>query len=878
MGKQVVSLILALMLSFGYTGKIIAAATDGFDAKKTSPENVLELNKQYKQSSDAQQKLEEAYSNASLKYLIGSVTSVYKFDGGQLSAIIGADQSVRLYYNGVEKGAVKKLDDEGGTYKWTSITLNDLDVKAWENYKKNSPNAIFGDYLIAAFGIKGSSETASFNDALGKIATLTGTDQTGQKSTVEQFLVAGFKSGNGAEVQLSLGDYEQETSATFSSPSGKKLSTVDYLGRTTGEYIYGNGTTVPTQYIKVGETETTGTEVTVTQFSDGTDKYKDEAGNVIPAGQPAYTWKSTLSSSTFNRSSGTSLPSAVAQVKEADKKLTTSYRYDTKTGQKISETDLSTGEVIVYLNGRPTEVYYKPADKSTAPHLKQKINYAANGNMSSVIDYNDVKPFSQSKISIYSDDGRFIASGTTQNAKVLEAQAKAIDAVINKPNVTEDEIREVLANNRDVTALNYSWQQLKNNEALFKVVFLSRNVEPVTDSSGTVTGSTVTGTAVAYENYKRAHPNATIQEIVNALAAQEEKDPSTKAASQKVWQSLKNVYNTLLNMRSDFTVQLSTEDKPDLTSKRNITSTTTITDRKGEGEVAGREHMTDTHNGQTVERGKGLFQSGVSEEDLADEKSGKGRYKAEVTTKQEYDLTVNTITTFTIKVKMNDKDVTVVDYTNKHTMKSETKHETDITKTETKYYDPAVIGEAKSFTDADGNVLDEKAAQDLIAAGKPVYIKLSPESVNMFDGSGFKDSITPKEGEEIFVKVEDQDMFDAFKGAVGTGTKVMVTGVVTNDIDGKMCLEVYNTSSGAGQSIGFGLDSTGNKGYAIGDQLNAMREEIETLANTPGSWVSKNTDTNQKIFQAAGITNSQGYLDDWKTGWNELAKLAGGGR
>ena len=57
-----------------------------------------------------------------------------------------------------------------------------------------------------------------------------------------------------------------------------------------------------------------------------------------------------------------------------------------------------------------------------------------------------------------------------------------------------------------------------------------------------------------------------------------------------------------------------------------------------------------------------------------------------------------------------------------------------------------------------------------------------------------------------------------------------------------------------------------------------MKEEIEALSQQEGSWVSKNTQTNQKIFQQAGITNSQGYLDDWETGWNELAKVVGGGK
>lgn len=117
-------------------------------------------------------------------------------------------------------------------------------------------------------------------------------------------------------------------------------------------------------------------------------------------------------------------------------------------------------------------------------------------------------------------------------------------------------------------------------------------------------------------------------------------------------------------------------------------------------------------------------------------------------------------------------------------------------------------------------------------------------------------------------------MFDAFKGSVGTGTQVMVVGVGTNDIDGKMTMQVYNTTNGAG--VGFGLDSTGNKGYAIGSQVGGMVDEINRLSKEEGSWVYKNTKTNQGIFQAAGATDSSGYLKDWKDEWAALARLAGG--
>jgi hypothetical protein len=857
MEKQIVSLILALMLSFSYTDKMFAGTTNGFGTK-TSPESVLEEEK-FKPSQDASSKAGDAYSDDALKYLIGQITAVYKFSGGQLNSIVGADGMVRIYFDGKEKGTVKKLDDEGGTYQWTSLNLDEIDVQAYTQYQRSYPNANFGDYLMAAFGID--------EDTAAKIATVTNNNQN-----VVEFLTAGFKSGQGAEVALSLGDTAQSTSLTFSSPPSKRLRTIDYSGNTTGEWVYGNGTSVPTQYIRVGESEESGTSVTVTEMSDGTDKYKDERGNIIPAGQPAYTWKSTISSTTFSSSS---LKNSVANVKESDKTRTTTYLYDPKTKQKISETDLTTGEMVIYSNNKPIEVYYKPADGSTAPNLKQRINYGLNGNMVSVIEYTDGKgdEHKQTKISVYADDGRFIASGIDQDEKTLRDQARKIDEVINQSGVTAEEIEKVFAENRNVTNFQYSYVQLMKNPELFKVVFCRKDTE--TDMSE------------QFEQYKREHPNATIEQIVNALASEESKDTSLED-SQKVWGSLKSIYDALLQYRSDFSVGVHTEDIENPAADTNITSTTTYKDLRDEGKVEGREHMGDTHDGQSVDRSKGLDQSPLSPEDLADEASGKGQYKAEVTTTTEYDRQINTTATFSINVKLSDDNR--VNYENTHILGSKTEHKVE-TSTETKYYDPAVIGQIQGYelVDADGKPLtdEQKAAFvgedgkiDIEAAkkaGVSVYAKLSPESINMYDGAGFKDIVNPKPGEEIYVKIEDQDMFDAFQGA--ENGKVMVTGVVTNGIDGKMCLEVYSKTNEAGAEIGFDLSSTGGKGYATTQEaLDNMKAEIEDLATKEGSWVSKNTESNQKIFQAAGITNSEGYLDDWKTGWNELAKLAGGGK
>jgi hypothetical protein len=48
-----------------------------------------------------------------------------------------------------------------------------------------------------------------------------------------------------------------------------------------------------------------------------------------------------------------------------------------------------------------------------------------------------------------------------------------------------------------------------------------------------------------------------------------------------------------------------------------------------------------------------------------------------------------------------------------------------------------LFGEAQAFVDADGNILSEDAAREMIANGQQIYIQLNPQSINMFDGTGF---------------------------------------------------------------------------------------------------------------------------------------------
>jgi hypothetical protein len=260
--------------------------------------------------------------------------------------------------------------------------------------------------------------------------------------------------------------------------------------------------------------------------------------------------------------------------------------------------------------------------------------------------------------------------------------------------------------------------------------------------------------------------------------------------------------------------------------------------------VEGREHVADYDSeGYHIDLGKGIS-SGTVAEDL--EEDNKGEYAVGNVTYGYVEEYLDT----TLKFYFEYDDPTTgtrVTAANLRTLTSEKTGEVkqEIERT-TYYYDTAVVGQAQVFVDADGNILNEDAARQMIANGQQVYIQLNPQSINMFDGAGFKDVVNPKDGEQIFVAVEDMTMFDAFKGAVGTGVQVMAVGVVTNDTDGKMTMQVYNTTNGAG--VGFGLDSTGNKGYAIGNQVSGMIDEIDRLSKEEGSWVYKNTKTNQGIY------------------------------
>ncbi|MDR3256711.1 MAG: hypothetical protein LBT18_03580 [Endomicrobium sp.] len=182
-------------------------------------------------------------------------------------------------------------------------------------------------------------------------------------------------------------------------------------------------------------------------------------------------------------------------------------------------------------------------------------------------------------------------------------------------------------------------------------------------------------------------------------------------------------------------------------------------------------------------------------------------------------------------------------------------------------YNTIIEGKMTGYVDAEGNAIDADRVESMIAEGKAVYIKMSADSINMLDGAGFK-AISAGDGEEIYIKVGDLATFNIFKDSVGKGQSVMMTGVVTNALGGKMVMQLNGTSG------------IGNNGLVVGaDNIRAAKYQITSDAGKTGSWVAKNTVTNRKIFEDSHVTaGNQNYLTDWKKGWNELARLFGSSR
>ncbi|MDR2645193.1 MAG: hypothetical protein LBB44_04345 [Endomicrobium sp.] len=824
MRKKLVSIALAFMLACGYSGNALSAGDAYSDASKFRQEVLNNNNLNADKTALNVLSIDEMDKNL----LIGKITSVMHYKVGQLVAIQERDGSIALYDAGGYRATLSETEDGSGKFEITNMQLRYTDVD-WDAVKKDGATQWLGDYLASLGFDEGSGGAHAIGDKMGE--TIINFLQ--EKGLNSSFSFAPDATGN---LRCTL-NYD-----------GKPQNTFDSNGDLSAEWIYDKTTGALQQSI-------------VYSYSVATEKEPEKWIATVTYYNDRGMETSSFRCDVIDETTGDAFKKFPTKYHlDYDKQVqTTVYEYD-KNGSKIAERDLEKNNVTYYGYGKPIETVHINPDTGHKS-VTARYTYYAGGTLRTIINFNNSTGVQES-VYVYSPKGAVLGVGTTQDPETLFKQLDTAYNMIKNLNSHDaaDNLLKYLYNN-GITQINLTAQDL-SNPYVYMTFFLDEQQQSEVEAKMAALGEGTT-------------PQAAIDAII-AEYKQKGEDASDAAQAYKI---VKEMYDVLSKQKRPFQVKIesgqSTHEVEDPTRRE-----TELQDRRAEGKVAGREHVADyDKDGHNVDLSGGI-PSGTAPGDLQfhGEGDNKGQYMVDEVTYGYFEEYLDK----TLKFSFEYDDPTTPGVrktaSNLRTVSSEktgeVKREVEGTR-ETYYYDPAVVGQAQAFVDADGNILNEDAARQMIANGQQVYIQLNPQSINMFDGAGFKDIVNPKDGEQIFVAVEDMAMFDTFKGAVGTGAQVMVVGVVTNDIDGKMTMQVYNTTNGAG--VGFGLDSTGNKGYAIGNQVGGMIDEIDRLSKEEGSWVYKNTKTNQGIFQAAGAVDSSGYLKDWKDGWAALARLAGGG-
>jgi hypothetical protein len=817
--KKLVSIALAFMLACGYSGNALSAGDAYSDASKFRQEVLNNNNLNSDKTALNVLSIDEMDKNL----LIGKITSVMHYRVGQLVAIQERDGSIALYDAGGYRATLSETEEGSGKFEITNMQLRYTDVD-WDAVKKDGATQWLGDYLA----------NLGFDDGIGGAHAIG--DKMGET-------IINFLQQNGLNSSFSFAPGATGNLRCTLNYDGKPQNTFDSDGDLSAEWIYDKTTGALQQSIVYSYSAPTDKEsekwiATVTYYNDRGMETSSFRCDVIGDAQ-------------FER-----FPTNYHL--DYDKQVqTTVYEYD-KNGSKIAERDLEKNNVTYYGYGKPIETVHINPDTGHKS-VTARYTYYAGGTLRTIINYTSSTGVQES-VYVYSPKGKELGVGTTQDPETL---FKQLDIAYNKiKNLNSHEAADNLLEylyNSSITRISLTAQDL-NNPYVYMAFFLDEQEQAEVEAKMVELGE-----------------DATPQAAVDALIEEYRQKGEAESAAVQAYKIVKEMYDALSKQKRPFQVKIesgqSTHEEED-PSRRE----TELQDRRGEGKVEGREHVADYDSeGHHIDLGQGIS-SGTSAGDLTlhEEGDNKGQYAADNVTYGYFEEYLDKTLKFSFEYDDPTTPKVRKTASNLRTVSSEktgeVKRETERT---TYYYDPAVVGQAQAFVDADGNILNEDAARQMIANGQEVYIQLNPQSINMFDGAGFKDVVNPKDGEQIFVAVEDMAMFDAFKGTVGTGAQVMVVGVVTNDIDGKMTMQVYNTTNGAG--VGFGLDSTGNKVYAIGNQVGGMIDEIDRLSKEEGSWVYKNTKTNQGIFQAAGAVDSSGYLKDWKDGWAALARLAGGG-
>jgi hypothetical protein len=821
--KKLVSIALAFMLACGYCENVLSVG-DAYSSDATKFRQEVLNNNNLNSNKTALNVLSIDEMDKNL--LIGKITSVMHYRVGQLVAIQERDGSIALYDAGGYRATLSETEGGSGKFEITNMQLRYSDVD-WAAVKKDGATQWLGDYLA----------NLGFDEGIGGAHAIS--DKMGE--TIIKFLQEKRLNSSFSFVPDATGNLRCTLNY-----DGKPQNTFDSNGDLSTEWIYDKTTGALQQSIVYSYSAPTGKEsekwiATVTYYND--------------RGMETSSFRCDVIDETTGGSQFKSFPTKYHL--DYDKQVqTTVYEYD-KNGSKIAERDLEKNNVTYYGYGKPIETVHINPDTGHKT-VTARYTYYEGGTLRAIMNFNNSTGVQES-VYVYSPKGKVLGEGTTQSPETLFKQLDNAYNRIKNLNSKEaaDNLLKYLYSN-GITQINLTAQDL-NNPYVYMTFFLDEQQQAEVEAKMAKLGA-----------------GTTPQAAVDALIAEYKQKGESQSAAAQAYKIVKEMYDVLSKQKEPFKVKIesgqSTHEGEDPNRRE-----TELQDRRGEGKVEDREHVADyDKDNKNVDLSSGI-PSGTAPGDLKFHGEGdkKGQYKVDQITYGYVEEYLDKTLKFSFEY--DDPTTTGVRKTasNLRTVSSEktgeVKREIDRT---TYYYDPAVVGQAQAFIDADGNILNEDAARQMIGNGQQVYIQLNPQSINMFDGAGFKNVVNPKDGEQIFVTVEDMAMFDAFKGAVGTGGQVMVVGVVTNDIDGKMTMQVYNTTNGAG--VGFGLDSTGNKGYAIGSQVSGMIDEIDRLSKEEDSWVYKNTKTNQGIFQAAGAADSSGYLKDWKDGWAALARLAGG--
>jgi hypothetical protein len=778
--------------------------------------------------------------------LIGNIQSVLHYRNGHLIATQERDGTITLYDSAGYRATISEDIEGSGVWRISNFSLRVTDIN-WGDLKdktKEEQKLAIAKFLISV-GFKQNTRQFIMGDPLR------GIDGMGD-SILSIFEKEGLNASFGF-VQDEYGFLKCTLNL-----DGKPQNTFDWNGDLSQEWHY-SSTGALEEYV-VYQYEVPETTVT----SSG--KWTAMVTKVDSFGRDVVTFKENLIISTPNPRGSGYFPKKYEFSQST--RPTVTYEYD-KNGEKIAEIDHENNKITYYGYGKPLEVWHFIPNENGNPiesskTLLSRYEYYSGGSLKSVRTYSESGK--QTEVVIYTHRGTCLGKSNDPDATpdLLFKQFEHVYELIN--NIASDaDIKNLLDYLYDHNIGQISLRPTDfQNIYIFRAFCLNEEQKVEFDAKISSLSTSLGRTP-------------TIEEVLQALINDKGlASGGIESDAYKLYKSVKSMYDSVSKMKSPITVGV----QSGRSSRKEQTDRPTETEYHTSGStapIAGRNHQVDyTTWGASVDLRNGL-PPGMTWADIAlsSAASNNGQYAVDINTYAYFDYYLDKSLKFYFEYV--DENGNHLKYGVTKTIRTEVTEagKRELISTKTMYYDPAVIGQAQTFVDADGNVLTEDQAREIIANGQSVYIQLNPKSINMFDGAGFQDVLNPKQGEQIYVAVEDMDMFNTFRGSVGTGAQVMVVGVVTNDMDGKMTMHVYNTKNGA--NIGFGLDSAGNKGYAVGDNVSDMIDEINKLSQQEGSWVYKNTQTNRGIFQAAGVLDSSGYLKDWKDGWAALARLAVGG-